>query len=73
MLEKLFTHYFPGSKNFTPTIIIVVLCVCVVLLIVDERQLSHREETEALQLGEERCHVNSASGNTITADKGDET
>ena len=39
----------------------------------DERQLSHREETEALQLGEERCHVNSASGNTITADKGDET
>ena len=44
------------------------ICVCVVLPIVDERQFSHREETEALQLGEERCHVNSGSGNTITAD-----
>ena len=63
--QKAYNHDFKECINSIPTTIVFV---CVVLPIVDERQFSHREETEALQLGEERCHVNSGSGNTITAD-----
>ena len=63
--RKAFKHDFTECINSIPTTIVFV---CVVLPIVDERQLSHREETEALQLGEERCHVNSVPGNTITGD-----